>query len=161
MAYGRRPYLHGRKFCQLLLGEFASFDWFLEALLFLVFFWTPYLLRGFLLKRSPFVSLLCGIAHPLGPRPFGLNFWGHPSGHPSGGSPIRFWLFSLFILFALFVRVFGFCAQCLWTSRELWLFMPMAWWRLSHPMLSPSCCQKSWTFPKSVTFNLFRGVAFV
>ena len=82
--YGRRPYPNGRKFCQLLLGEFASFDWFLEALLFLVFFWTPYLLRGFLFKRFPFVSLLCGVAHPLGPSPFGLNFWGHPSSQPSG-----------------------------------------------------------------------------
>ena len=47
--------ISGRKFCQLLLGEFASLDWFLEALAFLVFFRTPYFLRGFLSKRFPFV----------------------------------------------------------------------------------------------------------
>ena len=53
--------------------------------------------------------LLFGVAHPLGPGPFGLKFWGHPSsGHPSG----------LVFLLVYFVCIF-------FPSFRLWCAMPV------------------------------------
>ena len=69
-------------------------------------FWTPYFLRSFFSEKFSIVSLLCGLAHPLGPRPFGLNFWGRPAGHPAGhpsGHP--FWVFvRVFVFYCVFLR---------------------------------------------------------
>ena len=99
MEYGRRPYPFGRNF-----GALSSVS--PPVLGFLVFsFWTPYFLRGFFSEKFSIVSLLCGVAHPLGPRPFGLNFWGHPAGHPVGHP---FWVFVRFcILLCLFAHNAG------------------------------------------------------
>lgn len=56
-----------------------------------VFFWTSFGVpvsghpsafgEGFQLSR---------VTHPLGPGPVGLDFWGHPAGHPSVFSVILF-----------------------------------------------------------------------
>ena len=83
--YGRRPYPFGGKFGPLFLGEFASFDWFLEALVFCCFLWAPYFLRNLFFAFFPLLYLSRSGNPSVGPGPSGPNRLGSPI-----RPPIRF-----------------------------------------------------------------------